>query len=361
MNSPMAHFRTILLEQWQRYPKMQAQDLVKLIYQSEFGVGHFLPSAEKAWQRLKDEYVSCQRAKSPKINVPLVEEIGGGYSRVNLRSLPGSGLSLSTINQWFIRTAERDGGGQDFFKKLDLLTELCQSGEIDLPLEEPEAFLAAYAAQGYPALHHSETYRSVYQPAYRVVSQEFSKFHRVFAAIDTLLGQLGMVVVAIDGNSGAGKSTLAELLSQVYDCNVFHMDHFFLPQAQKTAARLSEPGGNVHYERFFDEVILGLESRRPFQYGVFDCSIQSISKMVDVNPKRLNIVEGSYSLHPHLEKAYDLNILLRVEPELQRARILERSGEKLLTRFVEEWIPLENRYFSELNIADRAHMILDIS
>ena len=35
------------------------------------------------------------------------------------------------------------------------------------------------------------------------------------------------VNVAVDGNSGAGKSTLADLIGDVYDCNVFHMDDFF--------------------------------------------------------------------------------------------------------------------------------------
>ena len=50
------------------------------------------------------------------------------------------------------------------------------------------------------------------------------------------------MVVAIDGNSGAGKSTLAALIADVYDCNLFHMDDFFLRPEQRTEERLKETG-----------------------------------------------------------------------------------------------------------------------
>ena len=41
---------------------------------------------------------------------------------------------------------------------------------------------------------------------------------------------------------------------------------------------------------------------------------------------RLNIVEGSYSLHPALEPYYDLSVFLEISPESQRRRVLERNG-----------------------------------
>lgn len=49
---------------------------------------------------------------------------------------------------------------------------------------------------------------------------------------------------------------------------------------------------------------------------------------VTVRPARLNIVEGAYSLHPSLEKYYDLSVFLDVTPETQRRPDLipQRSG-----------------------------------
>ena len=57
------------------------------------------------------------------------------------------------------------------------------------------------------------------------------------------------------------------------------------------------------------------------------------------------IIEGTYSHHPYFGDPYDLKILLTVDEETQRKRILERPA-FLHKRFFEEWIPMENRYFS---------------
>ena len=63
--------------------------------------------------------------------------------------------------------------------------------------------------------------------------------------IDELLAQKDMVIVAIDGKCTSGKTTLASKLAQIYDCNVFHMDDFFLRPEQRIPERLAEVGGNV--------------------------------------------------------------------------------------------------------------------
>ena len=73
---------------------------------------------------------------------------------------------------------------------------------------------------------------------------------RIQEKIDILLDQNRQVIVSIDGPCAAGKTTLAGKLSELYDCNVFHMDDFFLRPEQRTPARFAQPGGNVDYERF---------------------------------------------------------------------------------------------------------------
>lgn len=45
------------------------------------------------------------------------------------------------------------------------------------------------------------------------------------------------ILVAIDGRCGSGKTTLGEYLGQVFDCNVFRMDDFFLRMEQRTPER----------------------------------------------------------------------------------------------------------------------------
>ena len=165
--------------------------------------------------------------------------------------------------------------------------------------------------------------------------------------IDCLLGQKETVTVAIDGKCTSGKTTLASMLAQRYDCNVFHMDDFFLRPEQRTLERLSEIGGNTDYVRFQEEVLTPLQSGSSFSYRPYDCKTQTLSKPVCIYPKALNIIEGSYALHPYFGSPYDLKVLLTVSPEMQRQRIMQRNP-FLHKRFFEEWIPMENRFFETL-------------
>ena len=175
--------------------------------------------------------------------------------------------------------------------------------------------------------------------------------------IDELLKQKDMVVVAIDGKCTSGKTTLASKLAEIYDCNVFHMDDFFLRPEQRTPERFAEVGGNVDYERFHEEVLLPLKSGKAFSYRPFDCSTFTLAAPVTVAPKKLNVIEGTYSHHPYFGNPYDLKILLTVDEEIQRQRILERPA-FLHKRFFEEWIPMENRYFDGFAIPSEAGFII---
>ncbi|WP_372997042.1 uridine kinase [Lutispora sp.] len=179
--------------------------------------------------------------------------------------------------------------------------------------------------------------------------------------IDNLLAEGKEITIAIDGNSGSGKSTLAHDLSKIYDCNVFHMDDFFLRPEQKTVKRIQEVGGNVDYERFKHEVLDKLKKNQEFKYQIYDCSQGRLTDYIKVSPKGLNIVEGVYSMHPTLRHYYDLKIFLCIDAETQSQRILERSGKYMLQRFLNEWIPLENEYFSKMRISEICDLVITCS
>ena len=175
--------------------------------------------------------------------------------------------------------------------------------------------------------------------------------------IDELLAAKDTVIVAIDGKCTSGKTTLASKLAEIYDCNVFHMDDFFLRLEQRTPERFAEVGGNVDYERFQEEVLLPLKSGKAFSYRPFDCSTFTLSAPVTVAPKKLNIIEGTYSHHPYFGNPYDLKILLTVDEETQRQRILKRPA-FLHKRFFDEWIPMENHYFEVFRIPNQSEIIV---
>lgn len=174
--------------------------------------------------------------------------------------------------------------------------------------------------------------------------------------IESHAGQKDIMIIAIDGNCTAGKTTLAAKIETLYDCNIFHMDDFFLRPEQRTPARFLEPGGNVDYERFQRDVLLPLQSGEAFSYQPFNCSSFTLSPTVTVQPKRLNIIEGTYSLHPFFNDPYDLKVFMSIDADLQHQRILERPL-FLHDRFFQEWIPMEDRYFKEFRIADKCDLV----
>lgn len=170
--------------------------------------------------------------------------------------------------------------------------------------------------------------------------------------ITRIVEKKGTCLLAIDGPCASGKTTFAETLAQKLDCNLFHADDFFLRPEQRTPERLAETGGNIDYERLEAELLIPLKSGKPFCYRPYDCGIQALGAPISIEPKTIRIIEGSYSLHPRFEPYSDLKLLLEIEPTEQKKRLLQRNP-ALYQRFLEEWIPMEERYFTETNITQR--------
>lgn len=184
---------------------------------------------------------------------------------------------------------------------------------------------------------------------------ENEMFLPLFEKIDTLL-QKGKVTFAIEGGSGSGKTSLSKMLEERYDCNVFHMDDFFLRPEQRVPERFMEPGGNVDRERFLETVLLPLSSNETINYVRFDCGSFTLSQSQKIAPKKINIIEGSYSMHPELSWAYDFGVFLEISPRLQEERIRKRNSPESAKRFFKEWIPMENTYHEMMNVKERCEL-----
>ena len=166
------------------------------------------------------------------------------------------------------------------------------------------------------------------------------------------------VLVALEGGSASGKSTLGAELAEQLNATLIHMDDFFLPLELRTVERFAQPGGNVHWERVLDEVLQPLAAGNAPEYGVFDCSVMAVNRTVREEIRDVVIVEGAYSLHPALRDFFDLKVFLSVDKETQKARILARNGEKMMQRFLKEWIPLEQAYFAACRVEGCCDLVL---
>ena len=159
----------ILMEHGARYPKMQPQDAVKLIYQNEFGGGHLIADEGRCIAYLLAEY----RATPQRADIPLREALGNGICRVMLGALDAHGYAPEQLGADFIRGAQAHRGNMDaFLTKLDALRRVTGRGVLSFDEAALEAYLEAYIATGCPAVSHSEEYRQAYAPAYRVIPTE---------------------------------------------------------------------------------------------------------------------------------------------------------------------------------------------
>lgn len=165
------------------------------------------------------------------------------------------------------------------------------------------------------------------------------------------------MLLAIDGRCGSGKSTLAEKIAKEFDCTVIHMDDFFLRPEQRTEERLTSAGENIDHERFLTEVLLPLRKGAPFAYRPFDCSEMALGAPIEVCPKMLTVIEGSYSCHKNLWDYYDLRVFCDIDAETQMRRIVKRNGEQWAEVFRTRWIPMEEQYFAAFSIKERCDII----
>ena len=339
--------RALLLEHYKKYPKLRAEDIFKYLFQSVFGCEHLVSDPSAALNYIKKE-------REMSVSSPTLDELDGEYTRVHI-----SCLAPETLARLFCLSAKKEDGLASLEAKLEVAKELVANGDLPLDGEDFSRKLEAWRQAGYPALHHSNAFREAYRPAYRVIANKYAKFLSIFAEIDSLLAN-GNAIIAIEGGAASGKTTLSGILAEVYDCNVFHMDDFFLRPEQRTPERFAEIGGNVDRERFLEEVLEPLKRGDAVCYRPFDCGKWALGEPKTVEPKKLTVVEGVYSMHPDLSDCYDYSVYLDISPEYQRDRIQERNSPAFAKRFFEEWIPLENRYFEGMRVKERCCEVLKI-
>lgn len=334
-----------LIEYLKNHPMARGLDVIKFCYQSVMGPGHMAPERNIAESRLQAELAECGKRRNSE---PEITPLEGPAARVDV----DCAISPESLAALFCLTAERWPESH-----VSETVKMLASPDILPYLANPEELAEAvkkWQSDGCPTVSHSEQYKIEYRAHYRVIFKSFLPYFEAISAVEKLKRP---AVIAVDGMCGSGKTTLAEVLSYVFNAPVIHMDDFFLPFEMKTIARIAEPGGNVHYERFDAEVAAHIKDGSAFEYGVYDCSQGKITDSKRLDPSPLVIVEGSYCLNPHIRDIYDLKIFVETDEVTQLERLTAREGERI-EDFKGRWIPLENRYFTKLNIKDGCDIIV---
>lgn len=161
-------FEEIVWKQFDLYPEMEIRDLYKLIFQGVMGSGHAVSSSENARNWLLSEIGNT--GASPHKET-LIEEIspGGAVVRVNLRPFLSMQKDPDKLLRAFVRTGREFKGDTVLLQQAWKQAEAVQSVFPLIPMRD---FINRQRETGFQAVHHSQTYRDLYRPAYRVVSRE---------------------------------------------------------------------------------------------------------------------------------------------------------------------------------------------
>ena len=344
---------SICLYHLNQYPLMKLQDLIKLIYQNEFGANHLIKDDDIMMKEIKLEFNQQSKEK----NIELFDQVSSQLFRINLNHPSIKQFHLETIAKAFKKSLATSNDFQIFKEKLNIVYDIMSFHDCSWTQHEAKRFLDDYEQNQFPPISHSDQYKEAYRPSYRLVGKDFKEYFEVFSCIDAKIYDKAPCYVAIDGMCGAGKTRLATYLATYYDCNVIHMDDFFLQPHQRSEKRLSEVGGNIDYVRFNEEVVKGLISNEPFTVSLYNCQTNSFDQTIKVKSKPLTIVEGSYSMHPLYVDFYDILIFLKVDKSIQLERIKRRNPE-LYERFVNEWIPMEDNYHSTFQLEAKSDITI---
>jgi uridine kinase len=157
----------------------------------------------------------------------------------------------------------------------------------------------------------------------------------------------GVTVVGIDGPGGSGKSTLARMLIDGWrGAVVVEMDDFYVPAAELAAdpGRDEKWGRWVDRERVIAEVLAPLRAGKNASYRRLDWETDRLIEGRTVSAGSVVLLEGVYSTSAPLRKYVDYTIWVTCPYELRLTRGIERDGEQMRVRWVDQWIPAEERY-----------------
>ncbi len=333
-----------------RYPLSTSQDFVKFLYQSILGGGHLITNEEANYQYLLKEYTEIKYDE----NHILYEDISDHLVRVHLEALKEDELKL--YHRLFMLSASYSLSLERFIQELDNVEDMIKKGLLPLSYDEYKTYIEKYRQDNYPLVRHTPTFRDMYHPHYRLMKKEYIPFIELLKKVSSLPPHS---VILIDGHAGAGKSSLASMIKDIHGYPIVHVDDFFLQPHQRTEERLNEIGGNVDYERFYNEVVKPINNKQSFDYQVFDCMSMSLTEYEHISFDKCIIIEGSYCMHPYFKDYGTYKIFLDIDENTQIKRIRNRNGEFLTRRFINEWIPKENAYFKHFDIKEKADYILE--
>ncbi len=157
-------FSACLNEHLILYPRMQAEDCLKLLYQFHCGSRHMLKDEKGAFLALKEELANVTYQP----DLPLFVPVGDHISRLQLAAIEHPDAEM--IHELAVGAArafvpQMSAFMHDFKKLGRTITEY----PVMFEQEDFDAAAAWFRGQAFTSIHHSDLFRQLYDPHYRIV------------------------------------------------------------------------------------------------------------------------------------------------------------------------------------------------
>lgn len=347
-----------IINNLKKYNRNTIDDYIYAIYQSEYIDNIVFKHYNDSY---KDIISDVNTKNNSIIDEDLYDFISEELVRINLRVYYKYNLDFHKLSKAYLMTKElRKADKNNFLRKLNYFKNANINYKTKSDLELINKYINLIEVGDNFEFGHSTKYINNYNPNYRIIDKQFltnhMKYIQIKNFINNMLSKKNTLKIAIDGKCASGKTTISNLLQEDFNATIIHVDDFFLEKQMKTKERLEEIGGNIQSD-LLSEVINKIEVGKPFTYDIFNCKTQSYQTKTEAKVNPIIIVEGVYSMHDKLIQEYDGTIYLDIDSENQMNRLKDRCNEDLLKKFINEWIPLENKYFSNKKIMFKANII----
>lgn len=326
------------------YPQLELPDI--LVFLTELSFGNAIPVIDKM-------------ISNDSLHLGEIELLSRDYAKVELISYGDYWISYRSVKKLAELSIKKNLLSEEIF-----LQETCdfknyiEKGELSFDLNTLHTLVDGFLRQNEP-FEHSDSFFDKHSGSYFIVHRKFLDKLGIISSIDQLYKENRKALIAIDGNASSGKTTLANWLKTIYDANVFHMDDYFMKPVVHEKDPYSIYASNINFTRLNEEVLHPYHQESTSVHQLMDTRNHQLSLPIETLYKPITIIEGAYSMHPYIEKMYQLKIFMKTSYLEQIRRIYKRNGWKRLLVFIKKWIPMENTYFKDLNIAKQAdHVIL---
>jgi len=154
------------------HPRATLIDLYKFFMQGSWGPGHLIRQRSELIETIEDEYKQAGR-----FDVVLWQATGyeKKFFRINLSLVRDSWLTAQALADAVMESSKRSVklNGEEWSREwADILMVIEERGADLTNFEEDKRTIAEGLARGLVLMHHSQEYRRLYHPHYRLVSRD---------------------------------------------------------------------------------------------------------------------------------------------------------------------------------------------